>query len=44
MTWLWACLMVGVLASLVGHMLRSAALVLVGTMALVGGMLWLLIC
>ena len=42
--WLWVCLMVGLTAWLHGHMLRSAALVLVGTMALVGGMLWLLLC
>ena len=40
MTWLWACLMTGLALSLVGHMLRCAALVLVGSLVMIGGMLW----
>lgn len=41
---LWLALMVGVSLSLVGHMLRCAALVLVGSLVMIGGMLWTSIC
>ena len=44
MTWLWACLMTGLALSLVGHMLRCSALVLVGSLVMIGGMLWTSIC